>query len=282
MPEILRLATADFVLTVWTKELASSQALIAKTYSERGLNTPNSELCFKPPLVVAGQLLSSKTEDSVLFFENKHYEFEFEFNGEFSETEPPRLIHRLSAIEDSFHYSRGCLRGMINFGNDIGWFRLTVSYQRDGKPITQQIAFEVQATKMAMSQDLAEIHQSIDRFYPLWRFSFLAKTEQQSASSRKPHETFELLWLAHFSALREELEQAVQRVCYAPHSRLLAQTKSVRAERLRGRLSSRLEQVVSSHLANAESHHYYQQSSRQLSVDTPENRFVKISPITSF
>ena len=79
MPEILRLATADFVFTVWTKELASSQALIAKTYSERGLEAPNSELRFNPPLIVAEQLLSSKTEDAVLFFENKHYEFEFEF-----------------------------------------------------------------------------------------------------------------------------------------------------------------------------------------------------------
>lgn len=275
MPEILRLATADFVFTVWTKELASSQALIAKTYSERGLDAPNSELRFNPPLLVAEQLLSSKTEDAVLFFENKHYEFEFEFNRPFSEAEQPRLVHRLRNIEDSFHYSRGCLRGMINFGNDIGWFRLAVGYHRDGKPVTQQISFEVQATKMAMSQDLAAIHQDIDRFYPLWRFSFLQKTEQELAPSRKPHEAFELLWLAHFKSLREDLQQAVQRVCYAPHSRLLPQTKSVRAERLRGRLSSRLEQVVSSHLANAESHHYYQQSSRQLSVDTPENRFVK-------
>ena len=276
MPEILRLATADFVFTVWTKELASSQALIAKTYSERGLEAPNSELRFNPPLLVAKQLLSSKTEDEVLFFENKHYEFEFEFNRPFSEAEQPRLVHRLRNIEDSFHYSRGCLRGMINFGNDIGWFRLAVGYHRDGKPVTQQISFEVQATKMAMSQDLAAIHQDIDRFYPLWRFSFLQKTEQELAPSRKPHEAFELLWLAHFKSLREDLQQAVQRVCYAPHSRLLPQTKSVRAERLRGRLSSRLEQVVSSHLANAESHHYYQQSSRQLSVDTPENRFVKM------
>lgn len=276
MPEVLRLATADFVFTVWTKEFASSQALIAKTYSERGLNVPNTELRFNPPLLVGEKLLSSKPEDAVLFFENKHYEFEFEFNQQHSEAEQPRLVHRLRVIEDSFHYSRGCLRGIINFGNDAGWFRLTLSYQRDGKPMSQQIGFEVQATKLAMSQDLAKIYQSIDDFYPLWRFSFLAQTEQELAPSRRPHEVFELLWLAHFKTLREELQTAVQRVCNAPHSRLLPKTKSVRAERLHGRLSSRLEQRVSSHLAMAETHHYYEQSSRQLSVDTPENRFVKM------
>ena len=47
-------------------------------------------------------------------------------------------------------------------------------------------------------------------------FHLRKKTDQELAKSRKPHERFALLWLAHFERLREELQKGIQRICNAP------------------------------------------------------------------
>ena len=103
-------------------------------------------------------------------------------------------------------------------------------------------------------------------------FLLRKKTDQELAKSRKPHERFELLWLAHFERLREELQKGIQRICNAPH----ACVHHVRAERLHGRLSPKLEERITGHLRNGESHHHYHVNGKRLSPDTPENRFVKM------
>jgi len=74
---------------------------------------------------------------------------------------------------------------------------------------------------MAMATDLEGIHLAMDEFYPLWRFSLVQKTEQELTKSRKPHERFALLWLAHFEKLRANLQKGIQRICNAPHTCLV-------------------------------------------------------------
>ncbi len=286
MPDILTLKTADFELSVWVKDLAKPQDLLAKTYASRGIELPATSLRFSPALKVleltpSGEALTEQaltvvTLPKPLFFENKHYEFEFLFSNQDSQTSEPKIIHRLSSIEDSFHYKHSALRGSINFGNDIGWFRLGVRYQGAGWIITQYLSFEVQPTKMVMSNDLKGMYEVIDHVYPLWRFSLVQKTDQELAQSRKPHERFPLLWLAHFEGLRLDLEKGIKRICNAPHTRLLPYQYAVRPERLRGRLSSKLEERVAVHLHQNEMHHRYQITGQRLSLDTPENRFVKM------
>ncbi len=276
MPDILSLKTPHFELAVWTKDITKPQALLAKTYHQRSIQLPVSTVRFNPPLlidVVAPQ--AELTLPEALFFENKLYEFEFLFNSAVNKSPAPTLIHRLSQVEESFHYKRDCLRGSINFGNDVGWFRLGVRYCVADREVTQYLSFEVLPTKMAMSTDLEGIHTAIDEIYPLWRFSFVQKTDQELAKSRKPHERFPLLWLAHFERLRADLEKAIKQICNAPHTRLLPFQHAFKAERLRGRLSSRLEERVTAHLGQGETRHHYQQSGQRLSVDTPENRFIK-------
>jgi len=211
-----------------------------------------------------------------LFFENKLYEFEFLFKGAVSATVEPVILHRLRGVEEAFHYKQRSLRGSINFGNDIGWFRLGVRYWVAGRELEQFVSFEVLPTKMVMADDLAVIHRDVDACYPLWRFALAQKTDQELAKSRKPHERFPLLWLAHFGQLRTALEAGVQRICRAPHTRLLPYEQAVRAERLRGRLSPKLEERVTAHLQCGELQHRYRITSQRLSVDTPENRFVKM------
>ena len=286
MPDILTLKTADFELSVWAKDLAKPQDLLAKTHADRGINMPPTSLRFSPALKVfelmpsdqalTEQALTELSLSEPLFFENKHYEFEFLFDDRVSQIPKPKLVHRLSSIEDSFHYKHRTLRGSINFGNDIGWFRLGVRYQVAGRLITQYLSFEVQPTKMVMSTDLKDMYEAIDKLYPLWRFSLVQKTDQELAKSRKPHERFPLLWLAHFQGLRLDLEKGIKRICNAPHTRLLPFQYAVRAERLRGRLSPKLEERVAVHLHQNETHHRYQITGQRLSLDTPENRFVKM------
>lgn len=287
MPDVLTLKTPRFVLSVWTKDVEAPQTLLAKTHAARGAAMPASALRFNPaltvgsvapsaPVTLAVQPVAELPLPEALFFENKQYEFEFLFGEEVSTSDKPAIIHRLRGIEESFHYKRGSLRGSINFGNDIGWFRLGVRYVVAGRKVEQYVSFEVLPTKMAMATDLEGIHRAVDEFYPLWRFSFVQKTDQELAKSRKPHERFALLWLAHFEKLREDLQKGVQRICNAPHTRLMPYEHHIRAERLRGRLPHGLEERITGHLHNGESHHHYRINGKRLSPDTPENRFVKM------
>jgi hypothetical protein len=287
VPDILTLQTPHFVLSVWTKETAKPQALLEKTHATRGASLPASSLRFNPALAVASVTppsAGSLTElpvgelvlPEVLFFENKLYEFEFVFDDSVNPNVKPAIIHRLSSVEESFHCKQRSLRGSINFGNDIGWFRLGIRYRLAGRDVEQYLSFEVQPTKMAMAGDLEAIHKKVDSLYPLWHFSFAQKTEQELAKSRKPHERFELLWLAHFEKLRADLQKGIQRICNAPHTRLMPYEHHVRAERLHGRLSPKLEERITAHLRNGESHHHYRVNGKRLSLDTPENRFVKM------
>jgi len=288
VPDLLNLKTPHFELSVWAKDVEASQALLNKTHTNRNIDVPRSSIRFSPALNVLDvtpltkeplteQPRSELTLPELLFFENKQYEFEFLFfNGVNTATHSPAIIHRLRNVEESFHYKRGSLRGSVNFSNDIGWFRLGLRYQIAGREVIQYLSFEVQPVKMAMAHDLEGIHSTIDAYYPLWRFSFVQKTDQELAKSRKPHERFPLLWLAHFQRLRTDLEAGIKRICNAPHTRLLPYQHHVRAERLRGRLTAKLEERVTGHIVSGETQHHYQITRQRLSLDTTENRFIKM------
>lgn len=290
MPDVLNLKSHGWELNVWVKDNSDRLQVLHKTMAGRGRAVPASKLYLSPPSKVAviepvtehGESTGLSSElvlPAPIFFENKEYFFEFSFSDLSGFTGNPKIVHRLVAIEDSFHFSKksNSLHGSINFGNDVGWFRLGLRYKaEDGQERLQTISFEVLPTKMAMDSDMAAIHQAIDTAYPLWRFSFAQKTEQELARSHQKHERFALFWLAHFKQLRDRLEDAVKLVIRAPHSRLLPQQRAIKLERLRGRLTPKLETQIHGHLEQNEIHHRYPITSRRLSVDTPENRFVKM------
>ncbi len=278
MPELLKLETVDWQLIVWSKDISQSQKLLSHTLNNRKTALPATRLRFDPLLHLTDS--DSRESDFIcsdapLFFENKLYEFDFQFKVAQLAREPV-IKHRLQAIEDAFHYSGQSLRGSLNFGNDVGWFKLVLCYRLNDKEIVQAISFEVFPTKMDIETDLSDIQQIIDKNYPLFRFSFAQKTEQELARSRKPHERFPLLWLSQFESLRKELEKGVKHILRAPHSRLLPRTKTLRVEQLKGRLSSKLEEQVRTALKNNDLNKRYQLDSKFLSLDTPENRFIKM------
>lgn len=214
-----------------------------------------------------------------LFFENTQYQFEWIFFGEVTDA---RLVHKSQRITQAFRFAeqRGLvparLTGTINTGNDVGWLCLPLRYELDRKVHTQHIAFEVLPTKMALHQDLPAMYRAIDAIYPLWRFSMVEKTEQNVTSS-KQRGHFPLMWLANFALLRSRFEQALKIICASPHSRLQPAGTNANAARLKGSLSHSLVQQVKQDFANGRYDNRYPLEKKQLSVDTPENRFIKMA-----
>jgi len=287
MPEILRLETTDWTLVVWTKDVDTPRNQLIKTLAMRQKPLPVSSIHFLPALKILNAVpegitagidhpIEELTLQQPIFFENRLYEFDFQFSRSVEPDKKPSIIHWLNSVSDAFHFSGSSLRGSINFGNDVGWFRLGIKSSNGRQDDTQFVSFEVLPTKMDMAGDFDHIHKIIDKTYPLWRFSFAQKTDQELSRARKPHERFTLLWLANFRSLREELENAVKLICRSPHSRLLPEEKFLRPDRLKGRLSPRLEERVVRQCREGEVHRRHRVETKKLSVNTPENRFVKM------
>ncbi len=313
MPELIRLQTPDFEFSVWANDISQRLSVYQNTMAHRASANhaqPSYELRFAPAaqlsnaiepqgLVADGLVQSGLAENdlvanglakqaeltlnSPLFFENTQYQFEWVF---FSEVTHARLTHRSQNVNEAFRFApevktaRGVvparLTGTINTGNDVGWLRLPLTFEHNGKTKTQHIAFEVLPTKMALHQDLPAMYQAIDRVYPLWRFSLVEKTDQDAATSQQRGH-FPLMWLANFAALRERFEQGLKVICAAPHSRLQPTVAHIKAAKLKGRLPHKLAEQVKQDFANGQYDKRYAVEKKQLSVDTPENRFIKMA-----
>ncbi len=275
MPDLLSLDRTEWRLNVWCNSIISAQKQLATTLSTRNAANPLQEIKFSTKNLRSTDQFLEVTADGVrlkepIFFENRSYELEFIFTNDVTE---PQIIHRLNQVQDAFRLTNKSIRGTINFGNDIGWFRFTLKYFLNGKSHSELIAFEVLPVKMDMANDLNGINASLDKIYPLWRFSFAKKTDLELSRSQKPHERFPLLWLALFESLRQELSRQARIVCSAPHSRLQENVRHIRMDRLKGKLNPRLEEQVHSAIAT-KANPLFQITNRKLSVDTPENRFV--------
>ncbi|WP_166421649.1 DUF2357 domain-containing protein [Pseudoalteromonas sp. Z1A8] len=313
MPELIRLQTPDFEFSVWANDISQRLSVYQNTMAHRASANhaqPSYELRFapapqlsnaiEPQGLVADDFDKSRLDDgdlvtnglakhaeltlnSPLFFENTQYQFEWVF---FSEVTNARLTHRSQNVNEAFRFAsevktaRGVvparLTGTINTGNDVGWLRLPLTFEHNGKTQTQHIAFEVLPTKMALHQDLPAMYQAIDKVYPLWRFSLVEKTEQDAATSQQRGH-FPLMWLANFAALRERFEQGLKVICAAPHSRLQPTVANIKAAKLKGRLPHKLAEQVKQDFANGQYDKRYAVEKKQLSVDTPENRFIKMA-----
>lgn len=282
MPEILTLQGDYWSLGVWTRDIESPRRTLRRTLEKRGKTLPETVVRFSPESVVLrcefqeGNKPGSIHLPDPLFFENRLYEFDFRFADSVDSSPEPRVLHRLVSICDAFHLSGRSFRGSVNFGNNIGWFRLGLRFFVAKRPMEHFLAFEVFPTKMDMKEDLDRITQMVDKTYPLWRFSFVQKTEQELAASKKPHERFPLLWLALFRSLREELVTAVTVLSRSPHSRLVSRDRLLQLEKIKGSVSPRLEERIAEEITGGGKQRRYRIETRKNTVDTPENRFVKM------
>jgi predicted component of viral defense system (DUF524 family) len=300
MQALLKLKTQDWELVVWSKPVVNKQARLEQTLANRNKTLPLSEVRFSEPVslfaentpVIEGefpywrrfgnQICSSLTLPKPLFFENTTYEFEFIFAKGVevlgAVKTQPKVCHKLNKINDLFRFSnRGfpVLQGSVGFKNDIGWFKLPLSYWVGNKQKNISISIEVLPTKVDMNADLDAIYQVLDKQYPLWRFALAESTEQSVDRTREKHQPFELLWVAEFESLRHAIEKGVKQILSAPHSRLLPETKQVKADRLKGKLSPRLAEKVRQGLTLGQTSKRYAVTQKKLSVDTPENQFIQ-------
>lgn len=298
MPELLRLKTDEFLFTVKAASVESRSRTLNKTLVTRQCANSNVLVRVAPAIKLSEQprgfvdgscsFLNAVENlnhtdqvnlDLPIFFENTLYQVEWIF---LKKVQWASLNHRSKAVCDAFIFTpsedglSARLTGTINTGNDVGWLRLPLTFELNGKTQTQHIAFEVLPTKMALHQDLPAMYQAIDKVYPLWRFSLVEKTEQDAATSQQRGH-FPLMWLANFAALRARFEQGLTVICAAPHSRLQPTVANIKAAKLKGRLPHKLAEQVKQDFANGQYDKRYSVEKKQLSVDTPENRFIKMA-----
>ncbi|BFM10644.1 hypothetical protein R50072_07970 [Simiduia litorea] len=298
MPELLRLKTDEFLFTVKAASVEGRSRTLSKTLLTRQCTNSNVLVRVAPVIKLsepprgfvdgsysflnAVENLNHTDQVSLdfpIFFENTLYQVEWIF---LKKVQWASLNHRYKAVCDAFIFTpsedglSARLTGTINTGNDVGWLRLPLTFELNGKIQTQNIAFEVLPTKMALHQDLPAMYQVIDKVYPLWRFSLVEKTEQNAATSQhRGH--FPLMWLANFSTLRVRFEQGLKVICAAPHSRLQPTVANIKAAKLKGRLPHKLAEQVKQDFANGQYDKRYAVEKKQLSEDTPENRFIKMA-----
>lgn len=282
MPEIASIQTDWYDLIIWSDKLEIPQQRLRKTLESRDKVALPSVIYFSPDLVFDGKAVpvSSKTLGSPVFFENRMYDIEFIFHPETQGklgSSLPAVSHRLKSVEESFHFIErtSSLRATINTGNNIGWFKFDLHFTIDGRKIKQSFSFEVLPVKMDMSSDLSSIYDQIDRVYPLWRYSIAEQTYLQMKAVKKPHPQFLLMWLAQFELCRKDFIKGLRFILNSPHSRLVNIEKKVKMDRLKGRLTPRLENDISQAQVQKLYDRRFSVTSKTLSVDTVENRFIK-------
>ncbi len=286
MQELFVLRANTYKLIVSSKDPAASRIRLARTLESRGQVLPQSGIELSPPLKLADDPVPQEwfAFESPIFFENKRYWFEFIFEGSYKiGARKPRIHHKLREIEEAFEFSQhtNSIRGDVSTGNDVGRFSFTLVYEVEGTTINQSFAFDVLPTKMDLQSDLKIMGQQIDQVLPLWRYTLAERTSQSAGAVRQPQPSFLLLWLAQFEALRNQLESGLKYVINAPHSRLLTSTHYRTLDRLKGRLPAKREEAAARAIADEHWDKRFAVEKKRLSLDTPENRFVKWVVATS-
>lgn len=269
------LTTDDFQLTISVAKTPLAQRL--STYQTTLLRKAQQGDIYSPITLTHENANGSFELQQPFFFENTDYQFEWLF---FADVTDGEIAHRNQSICEPFHFKKGRngiparLTGNLNTRNNVGQLRLPLRYKKDGKLITQAFLFDVLPTKMLLHDDLPTMYEAIDSAFPLWRFSLAGQTDQ-SASKSAHRGSFELMWLASFEALRERFEYSLKVIAAAPHKRLQAATHHYKADRLKGRLPHKLAERIKQDHKSGLYDKRYAVAKKTLSMDTPENRFVK-------
>lgn len=256
-----------FEFAVYSSNLASRQVRHVQTLQKRGEDLPTYHV-----------QMNGKNQplEKPLFFENSRYEFEWAF---FQNVQNVEVKHSLNAVNENFRFNARTqtLSGIIDTANDVGWFYLPISYKfPNGATYTFEFAFEVLPSKMDLHSDLPEMYKEIDATYQLWRFNLAEKTDQSFGENRERVD-FSLLWLAQFQRLQEDFAKALNIITNSPHNRLQSVEKYQKAERIKGKIPERIAMKICNDMQNGLFHKHYAISEKHLSVDTPENRFVKMT-----
>ncbi len=309
MQELLKIQTADFELSIKCNDISKRQLTHQKFLAKRhgkdyspqlpiikfspSLYVTEASFMGKPMNIKSGSLIKELELPGFIFFENIQYFFKWLFinytdfekqtlnNQGNIQVEEAYLTHRKHEINTSFDFNKSkysmpaYLFGNIHTANDVGWLQLPLKYLKSSKKCQSNLSFEVLPTKMSLHEDLPAMYEAIDSVFPLWRFSLVRNTEQD-VSHDKRRNSFPLLWLANFSNLRLQLEHALKVINQAPHSRLQANSSYNKAARIKGKLPIKLGEKIKEDFESGRYEQRYKITKKQLSVDTPENQFIKM------
>jgi hypothetical protein len=206
-----------------------------------------------------------------LIFENKDYFIGITFKNK-ALVQSPYIYSKLKEVEEKFFYREelGFLAGTINFGNDLGKSNLIVRYTKGN--ILQEInfQFEVFPTKLNYRSDYEKIVSDIEKEYPYLVLDFLKKTYTSFKTGHSPNT--DLIWWQVFGGLYNEFIQSSKFILNKPHSRIIRQTKYVKADRI-NKWTTTLEEEYSQfkYLPNKN----YRSEYKTLSTNTAENKFFK-------
>lgn len=293
MPELLRMQTDQFEFSIWTNDISKKQSAYQATLDKHAYSDAEAKYLLKlsssqnllsisqnsnnssEPVFEAGSVIEFREP---IFFENTQYQLEWVFN---EIIDSAQIDYRNQTLNNNFRFidKKGDvparLVGVINTGNDIGWLHIPLRINKTNHDIRLVISFEILPTKILLQKDLPNMYDTIDQAFPLWRFSLINKTDQDTSKSRV-RGNFPLFWLANFSQLRAQLEHGLKIINQAPHSRLQPLLRHSKADRIKGNVSNKLAEKVRSDINKELFNKRYRVEKKFLSVDTPENRFIKM------
>lgn len=292
MPELLRLKTSDFEFSVWTSDIQRKVDVWRSMLQKRSSGPSHAIITLEPAVEAEivcpssgctceydeNGLLHAVTLDQPIFFENTSYQCEWCFDNNVSRAclyTRNRVLYNAFRFVESRSGQSPRLTGNLDTGNDVGRMVLCVRYESGQVSRSCSIAFTVLPLKMDLDNDLPAMYRTIDDVFPLWRFSFSSKTESEVSKGSRSGD-FPLMWLSVFADLRVKLVKALNIIVQAPHNSLVKVHRHRRAEECDGLISQRQSEKIRNDLLAGRVDRRYLVEAKRLSVDTPENRFVKM------
>lgn len=272
--QIIKVEHIDFVLVIECNNLEStfikaqkkqSQILTATSYNinEGNISIYNFRSCALEPIN------TDKTHP--LIFENKDYFIGITFKNK-ELIQSPYIYSKLKEVEEKFFYrdELGFLAGTINFGNDLGKSNLIIRYTKWNKLQEINFQFEVFPIKLNFKSDYEKIVSDIEKEYPYLVLDFLKKTYSSFKSGHSPNT--DLIWWQVFGGLYNEFIESSKFILNKPHSRILKQTKFLKADKIIVWTNTLEEEYAQfKYLPNKQ----FRSDYKKLSTNTAENKFFK-------
>lgn len=272
--QILKVDHTDFTLVIECNNLESTFNKASKRQSQ--ISNATSYSVNEAEISIYNfesrnleKLIDSKTYP--LIFENKDYFVGITFNDK-AAIKSPYIYSKLKEVEEKFFYREdlGFLAGTINFGNDLGKSNLVLRYTKDNTFHEINLEFEVFPTKLNFRSDYEKIVSDIEKEYPYLVLDFLKKTYTSFKSGNTSNT--DLIWWQVFGGLYSDFLHSSKFILNKPHSRIIRQTKYLKADRIQ-KWTSAIEEEYSQF--NSFPNKNYRSEYKTLSTNTSENRFFK-------
>lgn len=281
--EVLKITTDDYTLNVASNGVEQSFARANKRNknietSSKYIFTGNKVNEFKLPELINYNLTSPLTSASFntksfpVFFENKDYLFDIEFNVPLSSE--PFIYSPLKEIKLAFiprnRSNKYFFTGAINYGNEIGKTSFVINYTKENKIYEDVFEYEVFPTKLDYKNDYNQIIKDINEDFSGLVLEYLQKTYSGFNKGDDVHN--DIVWWNVFGGLYESILSSSRLILNKPHNRLINDSYYSKADRIKF-LTPALEEEVAEHRRNPAK--YYIVNKKTLTVDTTENRFFK-------